>query len=159
MLVNRSRPPREIIPTLYYDDVAQALDWLCGAFGFIERFRYGHPDNVGGAQLSTGTGTVMLSRARVGQSPDWSDNAAFGPPRDRHMSILLSVHVRDIDAHFEKAQRFGARIIHPPETYRFGERQYTAEDLAGHRWSFSQTVADVTPEDWGGTSHPGLRAP
>jgi predicted enzyme related to lactoylglutathione lyase len=31
----------------------------------------------------------------------------------------------------------------------FGERQYSAEDLAGYRWAFSQSVADVNPEDWG----------
>jgi hypothetical protein len=30
--------------------------------------------------------------------------------------------------------------------------KYTAEDLAGHRWSFSQSIADVAPEEWGGIS-------
>jgi hypothetical protein len=38
----------------------------------------------------------------------------------------------------------------PPIEY--GERQYSAEDLAGHRWTFSETLADVAPEEWGGTS-------
>ncbi len=32
----------------------------------------------------------------------------------------------------------------------FGERQYTAEDLAGHQWTFSETLADMAPEEWGG---------
>ncbi len=65
------------------------------------------------------------------------------------------VRVEDVDRHHERARRQRVRILQPPETYPFGERQYTAEDLDGHRWSFSQTVADVTPEDWGGTStHP-----
>jgi len=44
----------------------------------------------------------------------------------------------------------GARILRPPADYPYGERQYTAEDLAGHRWTFSQTIADVAPEEWGG---------
>jgi len=35
------------------------------------------------------------------------------------------------------------------ETYKFGERQYSVEDLGGHLWTFSQSVADVPPEDWG----------
>lgn len=34
----------------------------------------------------------------------------------------------------------------------YGERQYHAEDLAGHQWTFSETLADVAPEEWGGTS-------
>ena len=33
----------------------------------------------------------------------------------------------------------------------YGERQYNAEDFAGHRWDFTQTIADVDPKDWGGT--------
>ena len=33
----------------------------------------------------------------------------------------------------------------------FGERQYSAQDPAGHHWTFSQTLADVAPEEWGGS--------
>jgi uncharacterized glyoxalase superfamily protein PhnB len=33
----------------------------------------------------------------------------------------------------------------------FGERQYTVEDLEGHRWTFSQSIADVPFEAWGAT--------
>jgi hypothetical protein len=36
--------------------------------------------------------------------------------------------------------------------FEYGERQYTAEDPAGHQRTFSETLADVAPEDWGGTS-------
>lgn len=47
---------------------------------------------------------------------------------------------------------YAARILHPPTDYPYGERQYEVEDLAGHRWTFSQTIADVAPEEWGGES-------
>ena len=151
MIANRSRPPG-IVPTLYYAKVGETIDWLCGAFGFAERFRYGPEGNVGGAQLVAGDGTVMLSKARVGQGPKWGDGAQLGPPRSGEVSVILSVHVEDIDAHFERAKQFGVRILHEPETHPFGERQYTAEDLAGYRWAFSQSVADVAPEDWGAST-------
>jgi uncharacterized glyoxalase superfamily protein PhnB len=39
-----------------------------------------------------------------------------------------------------------------PTDFEYGERQYTAEDLAGHHWTFSETLADVAPEEWGGIS-------
>jgi uncharacterized glyoxalase superfamily protein PhnB len=39
-----------------------------------------------------------------------------------------------------------------PTDFEFGERQYTTEDLVGHRWTFSETLADVAPEEWGGES-------
>jgi hypothetical protein len=34
----------------------------------------------------------------------------------------------------------------------YGERQYNAEDFYGHRWDFTETIVDVEPESWGGTS-------
>jgi len=37
-----------------------------------------------------------------------------------------------------------------PADYPYGERQYTAEDLAGHVWTFSLSINDVAPEEWGG---------
>ena len=43
----------------------------------------------------------------------------------------------------------GAEILNSPKTHMFGERQYTAEDPEGHRWTFSQHVADVPPAKWG----------
>jgi uncharacterized glyoxalase superfamily protein PhnB len=60
------------------------------------------------------------------------------------------VHVTDIDKHYERAKQSGAEIISPLTDYPYGERQYTAEDLGGHRWTFSQTIADVDPSTWGG---------
>ncbi|CAN5607530.1 hypothetical protein BH20ACT19_BH20ACT19_01000 [soil metagenome] len=62
------------------------------------------------------------------------------------------VRVKDVDAHVEHARGCGARILHPPTNYPYGERQYEVEDVGGHRWTFSQTIADVAPEEWGGTS-------
>jgi uncharacterized glyoxalase superfamily protein PhnB len=38
-----------------------------------------------------------------------------------------------------------------PTDMPFGERQYTVEDLGGHRWTVSQSIADVAPEEWGAT--------
>jgi len=46
----------------------------------------------------------------------------------------------------------GAEIRMEPTDFEYGERQYHAEDLAGHVWTFSETLADVAPEEWGGTS-------
>ena len=150
MVVNRSRPAG-MVPSLFYEDVEKAIDWLCSAFGFTERFRYGPEGSVAGAQLAAGDGVVTLSVARVGQSPGWGDSAEFRPPCNGEVGVVLGVHVEDVDQHYERARQFGARIVHAPETYKFGERQYTVEDFAGYRWAFSQSVADVAPEEWGAT--------
>jgi hypothetical protein len=31
----------------------------------------------------------------------------------------------------------------------FGERLYTAEDIGGHRWTFTYSIDDVPLEKWG----------
>ena len=150
MIENRSAAPGPVVPTLVYADVGRAIDWLCQAFGFSERFRYGPPGNPGGAFLNVGAGAVALTQARLGQSPEWGDAATLRPPRPDEVTHTVAVHVADVDAHCTRAKAHGARILNPPETYPFGERQYTAADLEGHRWTFTQSVADVAPEEWGG---------
>jgi uncharacterized glyoxalase superfamily protein PhnB len=42
VIVNRSVPRAFVIPVLTYEDVAEASEWLCRAFGFKERLRVGN---------------------------------------------------------------------------------------------------------------------
>ena len=130
MIMNRSMPPSIVIPELAYPDVREAVDWLCRSFGFVERLRIGDHR----AQLLFGLGSVNVTRQGGNSS----------------VSSLL-VRVDDIDNHYERTAQSGAGILSPPADYPYGERQYTVEDLAGHRWTFSQTIADIDPKAWGGT--------
>ena len=125
-------PACTVIPVLAYEDVAGAIDWLCAAFGFTERWRAGSHR----AQLAVGAGAVALT----------------AQPVDAVSTVM--VRVEGVDGHHEHAREHGALIVQPPADYPYGERQYTAEDLAGHRWTFSESIADVAPEEWGGTSSP-----
>ena len=138
---NRSVPPGAVIPFLVYDDVPRAINWLCNAFGFRERLRT-PPDEDGSihlAQLLAGQGSVML-RTRPADRP--------GQPSPNPAPSIL-VRIDDVDGHCEHARQLGAKIVREPKTAEFGERQYTAEDPGGYQWTFSQTVADVDPQDWG----------
>ena len=142
MIANQSAPGAPVVPILIYPDVPAAIDWLCRVFGFRERLRAAGRDGVvGHAQLLAGAGDLMIGRAggpfRV-------------PPRDSVYQYVL-VDVDDVDKHFERAKASGAQIIQPPEDMPFGVRQYTAADLAGHWWTFSQNIADVHPSVWGAT--------
>ena len=149
MIYNRSAPPGPVVPRLIYNDVAKAIDWLCGAFGFTERLRTApDPDGViHHAQLAVGQGSVMLTgSARPGSE---RSTAPAAPPAANHFIQSLFIPVADVDAHFAHAEQFGAQILQAPATHPFGERQYSAEDLEGHHWTFSQSLADANPEDWG----------
>lgn len=131
MRANRSMPRAAVIPQLDYPDLNAAADWLVKAFGFTVRLRIG----AHRIQMNVGDGAVVLTEP------------GRGTPR-----ASIMVRVEDVDAHFERAKAAGARIHQPPESYPYGERQYAAEDPAGHIWTFSRSIADVEPESWGGTS-------
>jgi uncharacterized glyoxalase superfamily protein PhnB len=146
---NRSAPPGAIVPSLIYNDVGKAVEWLCAAFGFQERLRAPATGRIGHAQLLVGDGGIILGEGRVGQGSNRGDSAEFHPPQRGVVSMTLTVRVEDVDQHFEQARSFGARILHPPTDYPYGERQYTAGDLDGYRWNFTQSIADVSPETWG----------
>jgi uncharacterized glyoxalase superfamily protein PhnB len=148
MRANRSMPPSTVIPVLVYEDVNEASEWLCDTFGFEERWHAGNHR----AQLAIGDGAVMIGERRVAEAHESADPTIFRAPRRGEVSHSIMVRIEDLDAHYVHARESGARILRPPEDFPYGERQYTAEDLAGHRWTFSQSIADVAPEEWGGTS-------
>jgi uncharacterized glyoxalase superfamily protein PhnB len=58
--------------------------------------------------------------------------------------------VNEIDSQYIRVKQAGPQIVSPPEDYPDRERQYTVQDPGGHRWTFSQTIADVDPKTGGG---------
>jgi uncharacterized glyoxalase superfamily protein PhnB len=128
-----------VIPVLVYPDVRQAVDWLCSAFGFVERVWIGENHR---AQLSFGEGDVIVADVRHDRHP----------PRAGEVTHSVMVRVDDVDAHCDRARVAGARILMEPADFEFGERQYSAADPAGHQWTFSETLRDVAPQEWGGVA-------
>jgi uncharacterized glyoxalase superfamily protein PhnB len=121
-------PSSTVIPELACRDVHAAGAWLSGAFGFTPRLVIGNHR----IQMSVGSGHVVLVDSAAGTSAS------------------VMVRVEDADAHCERARAFGAQILQEPADYPYGERQYNAVDPDGHRWTFSQSIADVDPATWGG---------
>jgi uncharacterized glyoxalase superfamily protein PhnB len=141
VIVNQSAPAASVVPILIYADVAKAIDWLSQAFDFKERLRVERQGIIGHAQLIVADGAVILGR----------QGAEYHAPRPGEVQQYVHVTVENVDAHFERAKKAGARIVQPPHDMPFGERQYTAEDPEAHRWAFSQHIADVPPQAWGAT--------
>lgn len=138
MIINRSIPRATVIPVLVYPDVRTAVAWLSEAFGFQERVRIGEDHR---SQMQIGPdGAVIVADVRAEQQP----------PQAGIVTHLVKVRVPAVDAQLERARRHGARVLQEPTEYEYGERECTVEDLAGHRWQFTQTIRDVAPEEWGG---------
>jgi uncharacterized glyoxalase superfamily protein PhnB len=128
-----------VIPQLAYRDVGEAVDWLCRVFGFTLRLRIANHR----AQLDVGAGSVIAVEA----SDDVHVHllACYGSP------LGVMVRVDHVDRHFERVSRAGAAILGPLSDYPYGERQYSCRDIGEYIWTFSQTIADVAPEAWGGS--------
>jgi uncharacterized glyoxalase superfamily protein PhnB len=135
---NRSIPSATVIPVLIYPDVREAVAWLTAAFGFVERLQIGEDHR---SQLRFGDGAVIVGDVRHDRRP----------PRQDEVTHSVTVRVDDVNAHCAKARAHGARILMDPTDFEYGERQYAAADLAGHQWTFSETLDDVDPATWGGT--------
>jgi uncharacterized glyoxalase superfamily protein PhnB len=136
---NRSIPAAPVVPVLTYPDVRAAVEWLTAAFGFAERVRIGEAHR---SQMRAGEGAIIVADVR----------GARCAPHPGQITHAVMVRVDDARRHCAHARQHGARIVDEPTDFPYGERQYTAEDLAGHLWTFSETLADVAPESWGGAS-------
>jgi uncharacterized glyoxalase superfamily protein PhnB len=137
---NHSIPAATVIPVLIYPDVRAAVSWLSEAFGFVEHVRIGADHR---SQLRIGTdGAVIVADVR----------GELQSPQAGTATHVIKVRVADVDAQFERARSHGARVLQEPTEHPYGERECTVVDLAGHRWQFTQTMRDVTPEEWGGVT-------
>jgi uncharacterized glyoxalase superfamily protein PhnB len=139
VLENRSAPPATVTPVLVYPDVRAAVAWLEAAFGFEERVRIGDAHR---AQLRVGSDAAVVA----------DSSGERVPPDGPGYTHLIKVRVPDVDAAFARAREQGARVIEDLTTWEYGERSGVLEDPGGHRWELTQTVRDVEPEEWGGTT-------
>lgn len=129
-----------IIPVLTYQDIQAAHDFLVRAYGFegagVHRNAEGQPIH---GEVRAGDATIWLHRVTAEHrldSPLATDVANSG----------LFVYVEDVDAHYERARAAGALIDSQPVDQPYGQREYGARDLEGHRWWFG-TPAAVQHED------------
>jgi uncharacterized glyoxalase superfamily protein PhnB len=119
-----------IVPMLAYADAPAALEFLCRAFGFEQRFRMDMPDgSIGHAELALGADRVMLASVwRAGGLASACELPAL------HCQIYCEVD--DVDAHFARAREAGATIATLPAD-EHGGRNYRALDPEGQRWIFA----------------------
>ena len=120
-----------VSPLLVYRDIAAAQDCLVQAFGF-ER----------GSVERSADGTAVHGEVRIAGTAVWLHRVTaehqLGSAESVDMAGAgLVVHVSDVDAHFARSRAAGARIEYEPTDQPYGQREYEARDLEGHRWWFA----------------------
>jgi uncharacterized glyoxalase superfamily protein PhnB len=137
-----------ISSSVFYEDAAAAIDFLCRAFGFELRLKVeGEGGRIEYSELVFGEGLVTVKSAggkstRSAALPGQSPRAVRGANTQS-----IAVIVDDADAHCARATAAGATIVEPPTTEDYGDdywtdRHYRALDPEGHTWSFWHRVRD-----------------
>ena len=122
----------EIIPYIFYRDVPAALEWLTRAFGLREEMRAPTPSGMH-AEMSFDGCRIMMGQGAA----DWR----MGPPgEDGRTSQGIFIYLAGVAAHFSRAQAAGAEIVQGLKDESYG-RTYTARDLDGHPWFFTERPA------------------
>ena len=122
-----------ITPYLLYEDVGGALKFLSKAFGFRKHgpAMSGPDGNVLHAAMKLGDDVVMMG----------CPGAKYKNPKRLGQSTQsLYVNVGDVDKHFARAKKAGAKILEEPHDEFYGDRRYGAEDPEGHQWYFASPV-------------------
>jgi uncharacterized glyoxalase superfamily protein PhnB len=139
--------------SIFYNDAAKAIDWLCEAFGFEVRLKVeGEGGVIVHSELTFGDSLMM-----IGQSPE--KDTPVRPGRERWPAMqspknvggantqMLMLFVDDVDVHCAQARAAGAAIIDEPKVHDYGDeywadRSYGAVDPDGHMWWFTQRIRD-----------------
>ncbi len=128
--------------TLYYDDPAAAIDWLCEAFGFEVQLEVeGEGGTIEHSELVYGEGLVMVCGERPDAFPYMKPPSQIGGANTQN----LMVYVDDVEAHCERARAAGAVVTREIETHDYGDdywvdRGYECRDPGGHHWWFYQRI-------------------
>jgi len=128
-----------ITPYLYYEDVGGALKFLAKAFGFEKHGpeMKGADGKINHASMKLGDDVVMMGHP----------GAAFRNPKQLGQATQsLYVNVDDVDKHYARARKAGAKIIEEPADTAYGHRRYGAEDLEGHQWYFAHEIRPEKPK-------------
>jgi uncharacterized glyoxalase superfamily protein PhnB len=141
------KSPR-VVPSLAYDDVPKAIEWLARAFGFVERADARLTgDGFCLAWMEIGDGLIGLGTS--------GGHGNRSPRSDGRMSQTVKVYVDDVDAHHARAKAAGAEIVEEPADRFWGGRIYRARDHEGHLWEFSQIDRELDASLW--KLPPGIR--
>jgi uncharacterized glyoxalase superfamily protein PhnB len=142
--------------SVWYEDPARAIDWLCEAFGFEVRLKVeGDGGKIVHSEVTYGEAVFMIGDS--GKGADGSKmKVRRAAPRevDGRNTMNVLVYVDDVDAHCAHARANGATIAVEPAISDYGDdywtdKGYECVDLEGHHWWFYERLK--TGANKGGT--------
>lgn len=123
----------QTIACMAYRDAPAAIDWLCSVFGFSKRVSYPEADGIAHAELTFGSGMIMLGSVR---DTDYGRLIRQPDQIDGYVTQSIYVVTPAPDEIYRRAKAAGARIVIDIKEEDYGSRGFTCTDLEGHLWTF-----------------------
>jgi uncharacterized glyoxalase superfamily protein PhnB len=119
-----------ISQSIYYQDPAGAIDWLCGAFGFEVRLKIeGDAGEIVHSELTYGEGMVMVGGNHGKEA--WQLRQKSPKDVGGGNTQALCVFVDDVDGHCAHARKSGAEIFREPATSDYGDDYWVDRSYGG----------------------------
>jgi PhnB protein len=126
---------RGVIPHLFVNGGAKAIDFYKAALGAEELSRVPSPDGrIMHAALKLAGGAFMLSD----DFPEHCGGVSHAPATTT--SVMLHINVPNADAALDRAVKAGAKLKMPAADMFWGDRYGQITDPFGHEWSFSHPL-------------------
>jgi PhnB protein len=124
-----------LVPMLYLNDLAGAIDFYKRAFDATEKWHISNPDgSIHVAEMSIGA-VLFRMHEETGKASNFSPHTVSGT------TVVIGLLVPDPDAVAAKAEAAGGTILSPVRDYEYGYRQGTVKDPFGHHWQIERTPA------------------
>ncbi len=139
--MNEQETPPTVLLSLTTSDTAAALDFYTQAFDAKELYRMPTPDGgIAHAEFMIGNTHIYISDA---------DPACHAEPMTdgTKASCLFVISTPECDKSYKQAIEAGGISLNKPETHFWGMRSAMIQDAFGYRWSFSEMVEEVSPEE------------
>jgi PhnB protein len=140
MTLRPSRYQNSIVPHIYIEGAAAAIEFYRAAFGAIELFRIARPDGkILHAEISIVESVIMLGDP---------DGHLYGEPRKLGgCTAGLHIFVDDNAALMQRAVKAGAAMVQAPTKMFYGANSASVRDPFGHVWVLLTWEEDLEPAE------------
>ena len=92
-------------------------------------------------------GEFAIGNTHIYISEEAEDWHALAMPEGALASCLFSIMTEDCDSSYKRAIEAGAESLNDPADQFWGTRSAMVKDPFGYRWSFTQRIEEVSPEE------------
>lgn len=131
-----------LVPYLYVEDAAKALDFYAQALGATERVRMQMP---GSSQVMHGEMVIGGNVFMLGEANRQMGHSSPKQLGGNHSGLM--VYVPDVDAAMARAKKAGCEIKMEAADMFWGDRMGSLQDPFGHSWMLSTHQREVSPEE------------